>query len=255
MKREYTAAKIENRKRRRVDEWFRRWTEELRRRQMNAERDRRTKWLLFLLLLVLDSKPVRSFFSLHDPAPAQTPLQAAQPRLRKRNQADDHVGKSPAFDINEHVFFDYSTRPGEEHLHVFDGLTHADIDELNRIHRPHLFSTPAPVPGMPERYAHEPVHIWTLLDHLGSDYHRADAVTALKLLIDESAHDWIHACTCGSEGNSWRDLRLVRQRTPAMTIAEFPRAAARWRDQLRREAEEKVKNRKPDNDDNGLSPK
>ncbi|MDP9875259.1 hypothetical protein [Agrobacterium tumefaciens] len=129
-----------------------------------------------------------------------------------------------------------------------DGLTYADIIALNKIHRPHLFQQPAPIPGMPNRYK-KAVHIWTLLDHLGSDYHRRDAIKALKLLVDESAHDWIDACAKGANGNSWRDLRICRRRTPEMTIYDFPRAAAWWRESVRREEEEKKRTAKDMPDD------
>lgn len=69
----HSSAKIrkdEDRKSRRAARSFRRWLEDLRRRQMQQERDRLRKWLLALLLLIFDSKPRQPVFSVpaHDPA-------------------------------------------------------------------------------------------------------------------------------------------------------------------------------------------
>ncbi|CDZ46980.1 hypothetical protein [Neorhizobium galegae] len=224
--------KDEGRKKRRADERFRRWLED-RRRQMQREHDRRRKWLLLLLLMMFDSKPVRTFFS--SPEPVAVPAKGPPPRKSKKKIA----AVETRTDYERHYLFDHAPRRGEERHEVMDGLTYADIIALNKIHRPHLFQRPAPIPGMPDRYKGEAVHIWTLLDHLGSDYHRADAIKALKLLVDESAHDWIDACAKGANGNSWRDLRICRRRTPEMTLCDFPRAAAWWRESVRREEEEK----------------
>lgn len=242
--------KKEARTKRHAAEKFRRWIEEQRRRQMQAERDRRRKWLIFLLLMLLDTKPAQMLFPSFNRTPVPTPC-ADQLKLKKRKRADDETGERPAFDINEHIFFDYSTRPGEHHLHVVDGLTYEDILELNRIHRPHLFKTPAPIPGMPARYADARPHVWSLLDHLSSAYHRKDAITALKLLVSPEAHDWIDSCSASDDG--WKELKRCRMKTPEMTVREFPRAAERWREQQRREAEERKREAK-ETLDNGPKP-
>lgn len=246
-----TQIQKEDRKRRRAAEKIRCWIEQLRRRHMYQERDRRRKWLLFLLLWALESKPAQMFF----PSP-DLPLSPAPEKAKKRKSEKNFTNAEETRTDDERRFlFDYAPRRGEENAEVMDGLTWTDIVALNRIHCPYLFKT-APIPGMPDRYKDNPPHVWSLLDHIGSDYHREDAITALKLLVDKEAHDWIDACSTGANGNSWKDLRLVHQRTPQMTIAEFPRAAARWREELRRETEEDRKNRpKRDDEDNGLSPK
>ncbi|NTH43009.1 hypothetical protein G6K98_00025 [Agrobacterium rhizogenes] len=227
------------------------WIEALRQRQLRWERDRRRKWLLFLLLMLLDSKPAQMFFPSFDPDPAPTLPRTNRLRLKKRKKADDETGERPAFDANEHVFFDYSTRPGEHHLHVVDGLTYEDILELNRIHRPHLLKTPASIPGMPDRYKELPPHVWTLVEHLSSAYHRRDAITALKLVVSQEAHDWIDVCSASDDG--WKELKRCRMKTPEMTIREFSRAAERWREEHHREAEEQKKEAK-ETPDNGPKP-
>ena len=72
-----TAAQIrkkEDRKKcRAAADRLRRYIEDLRRRQMRAERDRRRKWLLALLLWALESTPVQMFFPSPDPAPVPPP--------------------------------------------------------------------------------------------------------------------------------------------------------------------------------------
>jgi hypothetical protein len=240
------------RKSRRVADQLRRWIEDLRRRQMQAERNRRRKWLLFLFLALLESKPVQAFFSMRGFTPLPVPRQMSRQRKSQKEKAANEDMRT---DDERRYLYDYAPRRGEESAEVMDGLTWTDIVALNRIYRPHLFRT-APIPGMPDRYKDKPPHVWTLLDHIGSDYHRKDALAALKLLVDGEAHDWIDACGKGANGSSWKDLRTCRQRTPDMTISDFPRAAAWWRETTRREAEENLKNRpKPDGDDNGLSSK
>lgn len=242
--------KEEDRKKRRAAKDRRRWLED-RRREMQAEGDRRRKLLLFLLLMFLDSKPARLFFPPYDPAPVPPPASAAQPKRRRKRS--DETGERPSFNHEEHICFDYSTRPEERHLHVMDGLTYEDIIDLDRTHRPYLFKTPAPIPGTPDRYSYKemPPHVWTLLDHLGSPYHRPDALTALRLVVNEKAHDWIDACATREGG--WKELKRCRTKTPAMTLAEFPRAAARWREAQRREDEERKKESK-ETPDNGPKP-
>lgn len=240
--------KEESRKRRRAAERWRKWIEDLRRRQMRAERDRRRRWLLTLLLALLESKPVQTFFPVHFPA-ADPPQQKRQPQPSRKSK-----GKSEAVDMRtddeRRFLYDYATRRGEEHLEVYDGLTYADIVEYNKIHRPWLFPKFVPIPGMPKRYSREPVHIWTLLDHIGSDYHRRGAIIALKLITDKSAHDWISACAKGVGDLTWKDLRKCRSRTPDATLYEFPRYAERWREEQRREVEERKREAKeaPDGD-------
>ncbi|MGO7638737.1 hypothetical protein, partial [Rhizobium leguminosarum] len=71
---------------------------------------------------------------------------------------------------------------------------------------------------------------------LDSYYHRPEAIKALKLIVDAECHDCIDACTAEASGLTWKDLRRqCRRLTPEMTIYEFPRAAARWREERRRE--------------------
>jgi hypothetical protein len=234
------------RNRRRAAERFRRWIEDLRRRQMQAERDRHRRRLLALLLALLESKPVQMFFPVvfvvQAPAP---PKQQPQPSRKSEEKTATVDTRS---DDERRFLYDYATRRGEEHLEVYDGLTYADIVAYNRVHRPWLFPKFVPIPGMPDRYKDEPVHIWTLLDHIGSDYHRKNAIVALKLIVNRDAHDWIDACAATDDG--WKDLTKCRRRTPEMTAYEFPRAAARWREDQRREAEERKKELKetPDNE-------
>jgi len=225
--------KKEDRKRRRADERWRRYIQDLRRRQIQAslDRARRRRWLLALLLALLESTPMQMFFPSPDPAPTPAPPKTSPARKSQKKAAVETLS-----DYDRHYLFDHRPRRGEEHLEVYDGLTYSDI----AAHRPRLSLKFQPIPGMPDRYRDEPVHIWTLLDHLGSDYHRRDAIKALKLLVDKSAHAWIDACAVGENGSSWRDLRLCRQRTPEMTVRDFPRMAAWWRESVRREAEAKI---------------
>ncbi|MCB2403558.1 hypothetical protein [Rhizobium ruizarguesonis] len=247
-----TAAQIrkeETSKRRRAAERFRRLLEELRRRQMRAERDRRRRWLLALLLALLESKPMQVFF----PVPFATPdpaLPKQQPKPSRKSEEKTETADTRSDDERRYLY-DYSTRRGEEHLEVYDGLTYADIVEYNKVHRPWLFPTFAPIPGMPERYANEQVHIWTLLDHIASEYHRKNAIAALKLIVNQDAHDWIDACAASDEG--WKDLTKCRRRTPQMTTHEFPRSAARWREEQHQEAEERKREAK-ETPDSGPKP-
>ena len=168
-----------------------------------------------------------------DPAPPPAP---ALPRKSEEKIPDLEL----CDDYDRHYLFDHRPRRGEEHLEVYDGLTYQDIVAANRIHRPHLSPKFIPVSGMPSRYAEEPVDVWELLDHIDSDYHREQALIALKLIVDPEARDWIDACAAEVGGLTYKDLRRkCRQRTPSWTLYEFPRAAARWREEQRREAEER----------------
>jgi hypothetical protein len=238
-----TAAQLrkeEDRKFRYAAERWRKWIEDLRRRQQRNERDRRRKLLLALLLALLESKPVQAFFPVGFAAqdPARQNRQARPARKLAKN-SDLGAEDDQRTDYERIYLSDYSPRFGEEHLEVMDGLTWNDIIALHRQYRPHLFPKFTPVPGMPKRYADEAVHIWTLLDHLQYDFLRNDAIKALKLLVDPGSHEWIDTCANGAQGNSWKNLRYCRGRTPDMTLAEFPRAANRWREEQRREAEER----------------
>ncbi|MBB3408520.1 hypothetical protein FHT87_002423 [Rhizobium sp. BK316] len=239
--------KEEYRKSRHAAERWRKWIKDLRRRQIQQqERDRRRRWLLALLLALLESKPVQAFFPLvlAEPDPPQQKRQPQPPRKSpKKDGFDQRQDQRTEYD--RLYLSDCSTRYGEEHLEVYDGLTWGDIIKYNREHRPWLFPAFTPIPGMPDQYKDEPVHIWTLFDHLASDYHRPAAIEALKLVVDTESHDWVDACAAETNGLTWKDLRRqCRRRTPEMTIREFPRAAARWREELRREAEERKKEAK-----------
>ncbi|MGR9058966.1 hypothetical protein ACU8NH_24210 [Rhizobium leguminosarum] len=241
------AAKIrqeEDRKSRRAAERIRKWIEELR-RQVQAEQDRRRKWLLLLLLLALEAKPAQRFF----PSPAPTPPLATTSRSPAR-KSEKKAAVETLSDYDRHSLYDHRPRRGEEHLEVYDGLTWNDIIANNRIHRPHLFPAFRPIPGMPKRYADQPVNIWTLFDHIDSAYHRPDAIKALKLIVHSSAHDWIDACATEVGELTYKDLRRqCKRRTPAMTLHEFPRAATWWRESVRREEEEKKRTVKETPDD------
>ncbi|ARQ11020.1 hypothetical protein NXC12_CH03027 [Rhizobium etli] len=234
-------------------ERFRRYIQDLRHRQrMKDERDRRRKWLLALLLAMLESKPAQAFFPVvfAEPDPAYQKRQPQPTKKSEKNVAAD----DPRTDDERRYLYDYAPRRGEEHLEVYDGLTYSDIIAKNKIYRPWLFPKFEPIPGMPERYADGPVHIWTLLDHLGSDYHRPEAITALKLIVGVESHDWIDACAAEVDGLTWKDLRRqCRRRTPEMTLHEFPRSATRWRDEQRRETEER-KREVDETPDDGLKP-
>jgi hypothetical protein len=227
--------KIEAQKKR-----WRKWIEDLRRRQQRQEGDRRRRWLLTLLLALLESKPIQWFFPVHF-AEAHPPEQKRQPQPPTKSEEKITTADTRTDDERRYLY-DYAPRRGEEHLEVYDGLTWADIVEYNKIHRPWLFPAFTPIPGMPDRYKDEPVHIWTLLDHIGSEYHRKNAIVALKLIVNRDAHDWIDACAATDEG--WKDLPKCRRRTPEMTAYEFPRTAARWREDQRREAEERKREAK-----------
>lgn len=235
------------RKRRHAAERWQRHLEQLRLRRDQADRDRkkRLRWLIMMWLTILESVSTRSFFPIHF-ADADLPVQKRQSKPPRKSEEQSEAADTRTDDERRYLY-DYATRHGEEHLEVYDGLTYADIVAYNRVHRPWLFPKFVPIPGMPSRYADEPVHIWTLLNHIGSEYHRKNAITALKLVVSSEAHDWIEACAATDEG--WKDLPKCRRRTPEMTIYEFPRAAARWREEQRREAEERKREFKeaPDN--------
>ncbi|MBY3387616.1 hypothetical protein ACC772_20095 [Rhizobium ruizarguesonis] len=241
----------EDRKSRRAAKDRRRSLEE-RRRQMQAERNRLRKRLLLLLLWLLESAPVRAFFDVQISLPHPT-LQQRQPKPARKSAKNRDLGAEddPRSEYERLYLCDRSTRYGEEHLEVVDGLTWNDIVALNRQHRPHLSPKFTPIPGMPGRYIAEPVHVWTLLDHLHYEFLRKDAIAALKLIVDPTAHEWIDACA--STSNGWKQLCYCRGRTPHATIAEFPRASERWREEQRREADERKKEAK-ETPDNGPRP-
>jgi hypothetical protein len=212
------------------DRWLK-WIYDLRRRQDSAKRDRaRRRRLLLLWLWVLELVSIRTLIRLPDPPLHETPPTTMSKRKVKTTDVRS--------DDDRRFLFDYAPRHGEEAQEVFDGLTWSDIVALNRKHRPHLFPEFKPNERMPDRYKDAPVHVWTLLDHIGSDYHRKDAVTALKLLVDKDVREWIDACATGANGSSWKDLRMCRRKTPSMTLLEFPRAAAQWREDQDRATEE-----------------
>ncbi|MGO6921258.1 hypothetical protein ACCS39_27385 [Rhizobium ruizarguesonis] len=242
--------KEDRRKRHRFDERIRMYFENLRHRLLQ-ERKRRRKWLLLLLLALFESRPVQTFFT----------IKLTEQNLRQGNRklqpsdAEKHNATTGMLSDDERRFlYDYAPRPGDEHLEVYDGLTHSDIVALNKIHRPWAISKFERIPGMPKRYADSAVHIWTLLDHLDSDYHRPQALEALKLIVDSDAHDWIDACTSEVGGLTYKDIRRqCRRRTPAMTIAEFSRSASRWREERRQEIEE-LKREARETPENGPTP-
>lgn len=200
---------------------------------------------------ILESIPTQAFFAAHFIA-ADPPQQKRQPKAPRKSQKKDEFDNrdDPRDEYDRRFLSDYSTRFGEENQEVYDGLTHEDIVAYNRTHRPWLFPKFEPAPGMPKRYADEPAHAWTLLFEMQYPHARDDAIEALKLIVDPSSHDWIDACKSEQDGLSYKDLRRqCRRRTPEMTVYEFPRAAARWREEQRREAEERKKELKemPDN--------
>jgi hypothetical protein len=244
--------KEESRKRRRAAERWQRYIQDLRRRQMQAERDRLRRWLIALLLTLLESKPMQAFFPVHFVA-ADPPEQKRQPKPpRKSDEKSETVDTRT--DDERRYLYDYATRRGEEHLEVYDGLTYADIVAYNRVHRPWLFPKFVPIPGMPKRYADEPAHVWTLLFEMQYPHARDEAIAALKLIVDPSSHDWISACAKGAGDLTWKDLRKCWSRTPDATLYEFPRYAERWREDLRREAEEKKREVKEAPDSGPRSP-
>lgn len=255
-----TAAQIkkdEERKRRRAAERWQRYLAELRRRCDQADRDRKKRllWLLTLWISVLESISMPSFFSVRF-AEADSPGQKRQPQpLRKSRKKDEFEDRDdPRDEYDRRYHSDYSCRCGEESREVYDGLTHEDIVAYNRIHRPWLFPQFQPVPGMPKRYCSEQVHIWTLLYEMQYPHCRQDAITALKLIVDPVAHVWIDACEKEVDGLSYKNLRRCWSKTPGMTLYEFPRAAARWREEQRREAEERKREAKETSQDNGPEP-
>lgn len=115
-------------------------------------------------------------------ADARQQKRQSQPSRKSKENTDTVDTRS---DDERRYLYDYSTRRGEDELEVYDGLTWPDVVEYNKVHRPWLFPKFIPVPGLPDRYKYEPVHIWSLLDHIGSAYHRPDAIVALKLIKDE----------------------------------------------------------------------
>lgn len=251
-----TAAQIrkeETRKRRRAAERLRKWNEDLRRRKMQQQdRDRRRRWLIALLLTLLEFKPVQMFFPVHF-AQAVPPEQKRQPKPSRKSEEKAETVDTRT-DDERRFLYDYATRRGEEHLEVYDGLTYADIVEYNKIHRPWLFPVFKPIPGMPKRYADEPTHVWTLLFEMQYPHARDEAIAALKLIVDPSSHDWIDACSKGAGNLTWKDLRKCRSRTPDATLYEFPRYAARWREDQRREAEERKREAKETPENNVPKP-
>ncbi len=246
--------KEKKRQRRRASERWQRHLAELRRRREEAERDRkrRLRWLIMLWLMILESIPTPTFSPviLADEDPRQQKPQP--PRSRKSRKKEEFDKRDdPRSEDDRRYLSDYSPRYGEESQEVYDGLTWNDVIAYNKIHRPWLFPAFAPVPGTPQRYIDEPLHVWALLDHLKHDFLRKDAITALKLLVEPDAHPWIDACAATTNG--WKQLCYCRGRTPDMTVAAFPRAAALWREEQRREAEERKKEEK-ENPDNSPKP-
>ncbi|MDR6820240.1 hypothetical protein J2X76_005437 [Neorhizobium sp. 2083] len=252
------AAQLERekqRKRRRAAERWQRHLAELRRRREQADRDRRKRllWLIMLWLTILESIPTPTFFPVAF-AEADPPQQKRQPKPPRKSQKKDEFDNrdDPRSEDDRRYLSDYSPRYGEESQEVYDGLTWNDIIAYNKVHRPWLFPASVPVPGTPKRYIDEPLHVWTLLDHLKHDFLRKDAITALKLLVDGDAHPWIDACAATTNG--WKQLCYCRGRTPDMTIAAFPRAAALWREEQRREGEERKREAKETPENNGPKP-
>lgn len=242
------------RKRRRAAERWQRHLAELRRRREQAERDRkrRLRWLITLWLMFLESIPTPTFFAVNF-VEAAPPEQKRQPKPSRKSEEKAETVDTRT-DDERRFLYDYATRRGEEHLEVYDGLTYADIVEYNKIHRPWLFPVFKPIPGMPKRYADGPAHVWTLLFEMQYPHARDDAIAALKLIVDPSSHDWIDACSKGAGDLTWKDLRKCRSRTPDATLYEFPRYAARWREEKRREAEERKREAKETPENNGPKP-
>lgn len=244
--------KEKERKRTAAERWQRHLVD-LRRRREQAERDRkkRLRWLIIMWLAILESIPTQLFFPVHFAA-MDTHEQKRQPKPPRKSEEKSETADTRS-DDERRFLYDYATRHGEEHLEVYDGLTHADIVKYNKIHRPWLFPKFEPVPGMPKRYASEPAHVWTLLYEMQHPHARGDAIAALKLTVDPVAHDWIDACEKEIGELSYKNLRRCWSRTPEMTLHEFPRAAARWREDQRREAEERKRELK-ETQENGLKP-
>jgi hypothetical protein len=235
--------KEKQRKRRRAAERWQRHLQELRRRRDQADRDRKKRllWLIMMWLTILESIPTPTFFDARSVA-ADPPQQKRQPNPPRKSQKKDEFDNrdDPRNEYERRYLSDYSPRYGEGNEEVYDGLTYNDIIAYNRIHRPWLFPRFEPVLGMPKRYADEPVHVWTLLFEMQYPHIRPDAIAALKLIVDPSAHVWIDACKSEQDGLSYKDLRRqCMRRTPGATLYEFPRAAARWHEQQCREAEER----------------
>ncbi|MEZ2224542.1 hypothetical protein [Rhizobium sp. RCC_161_2] len=243
------------RKHRRAAERWQRHLAELHRRREQADRDRkrRLRWLIMLWLMVLESIPTATFSPviLADEDARQQKRQPPRPRKsRKKDELDKR--DDPRSEDDRRYMSDYSPRYGEESQEVYDGLTWSDIIAHNKVHRPWLFPVFKPLPGTPQRYIDEQLHIWTLLDHLKHDFLRKDAISALKLIVASDAHPWVDACA--ALPNGWKQLRYCRGRTPDMTIAAFPRMAALWREEQRREAEERAKELKETPDSGPKSP-
>lgn len=253
-----TIIRSRDRKRRRAAERWQRHLADIRRRREQAERERkrRLRWLITLWLMILESIPTPTFFAARF-AETDTPRQKRQPQpLRKSRKKDEFDNRDdPRDEYDRRYLSDYSNRYGEENQEVYDGLTHNDIVAYNRVHRPWLFPKFEPVPGMPRRYANEPAHVWTLLFEMQYPHIRDEAIAALKLIVDPASHHWIDACLNEQDGLSYKDIRRqCRRRTPEMTILEFPRAAARWLEEHRREAEERKREAK-ETADNGPKPR
>ncbi|WP_421423334.1 hypothetical protein [Agrobacterium rosae] len=237
-----------DRRRRAAAERWQRHLADLRRRREQADRDRRKRlrWLIALWVLILESIPVPTFFNARFVA-ADPPEQKRQPKPPRKSRRNDEFDNrdDPRDEYDRRYLSDYSTRYGDENQEVYDGLTYNDIIAYNRIHRPWLFTKLVPIPGMPKRYASEEVHVWTLLFEMQYPHARPDAIAALKLIVDPSAHVWIDACKAEQDGLSYKDLRRqCMRRTPGATLHEFPRAAARWHEQQCREAEERKREAK-----------
>ncbi len=240
-----TVAQIQKEKKRKrtAAERWQRHLADLRRRREQAERDRKKRllWLIMIWISILESIPTQLFFPIHFAA-MDTHEQKRQPQRPRKSQKKEDFDRrdDPVSDYDRHYLFDHRPRYGEEEQEVYDGLTYDDIVALNKVHRPWLLAKFEPIPGMPRRYAEEPAHVWTLLYEMQHPHARGDAIAALKLITDADAHGWIDACEKEIDGLSYKDLRRqCMRRTPDATLFEFPRAAARWREEQRREAEER----------------
>ncbi|PZM10168.1 hypothetical protein [Rhizobium tubonense] len=213
-------AEHERRKKRRADYWLRLWLNDLRRRQMKGKRHRRRKWLLALMLIIFGQ--IARPFAMTPPQPLPAPSLKPRPLMKKPT-------RRKAFDLQEHVDRDYAPRTGEQAEELFDGLTSRDISQIRYEARP-------VIPGLPERYGKEWPHLFTLLDHLQYPFARQDAITVIKKMVSPAIHDWIDSSV---EEDGGKAIRRCRSKSPEETLAAMPRAASQWREQLRRDAEQR----------------
>ncbi|MBO9135152.1 hypothetical protein J5289_21720 [Rhizobium sp. B230/85] len=232
--------KEEARKKRRAEHRWLQYLEDIEQRKKQYERERRRLALLLIILLIIFSAPIKPvFIRIYS---AQVPLALPPSRSLKKNERH-----SSEFDYTLHIERDFAPRYGEENLEIMDGLTADDVAQIRRQHQPPKVK----IPGMPDRYADEWPHPHTLLDHLQHDFFRADAIAALKKITPAHVHDWLDQAAIG---DGWKALRLSRQKTKEETLATMPLEAARWREDLKREAEERTRdeqNPKDSDDPNG----